>query len=261
MLRSLVALFLILAFVTPLAASEIVENRWKYKDGETELEGWLVFDRSTTAKRPGIVILHEAGGIGDHELQTARRLARLGYAAFVADIYGAEMRPGTPEAAAAVATRFLADRPLVAGRVRAAVRALSSQGYVDERFMAVVGFGFGGSAGLEAARDGLDVRSVVAYYARLSPAPGAPPPAVKARLLLFHGSDDPLIPLAEVDAFAREMNAAGADWQLILHGGARHRFANPRADAARDPNTAHNPAADRRSWLAMLEHFKETLGR
>jgi len=56
-------------------------------------------------------------------------------------------------------------------------------------------------------------------------------------VLACHGALDPHVPMADVTAFAKEMDRAGADWQLIIYGGAMlgvtHRQAVPGASPRR----------------------------
>ena len=64
--------------------TELVE----YKDGETVLEGYLAYDDSVEEQRPGVLIVHEWWGLGEHQKMRARMLAELGYVAFALDMYG-----------------------------------------------------------------------------------------------------------------------------------------------------------------------------
>jgi dienelactone hydrolase len=83
--------------------------------------------------------------------------------------------------------------------------------------------------------------------------------AIRGRLLLCHGADDPIVTAAQRDAFLVEATAAGIDWQLHLYGGVGHSFTNPDIDALGIAGFAYDEAADRRSWAAMLTLFEETL--
>ena len=65
----------------------------EYRQGAAILEGYLAWDDANSAKRPGILIVHEWTGINDHIKQRAEMLAKLGYVAFAADIYGKGIRP------------------------------------------------------------------------------------------------------------------------------------------------------------------------
>ena len=80
---------------------------------------------------------------------------------------------------------------------------------------------------------------------------------IKAKVLVCLGADDPLIPPAQIAAFEDEMRKTKADWQVQVYGGAVHSFTNPEAGALGNPAFAHQAAADRRSWNAMLALFAE----
>ena len=53
------------------------------------------------------------------------------------------------------------------------------------------------------------------------------------------------------------MRKAGADYQIISYGGAVHGFTNPGAGGDKSRGVAYQEAADRRSWQAMQDFFRE----
>jgi dienelactone hydrolase len=83
-----------LTFVTALlglalvARAEIKTQTVEYKDGDTTLKGFLAYDDAIEGKRPGIVVSPEWWGLNDYPKSRAEQLAKLGYVAFAADIYG-----------------------------------------------------------------------------------------------------------------------------------------------------------------------------
>ena len=77
---------------------------------------------------------------------------------------------------------------------------------------------------LELGRDGIDLAGVVSIHGSLKTSRPDQAPAVKAKVLICHGALDPHVPMAQVNEFIEEMNGAGADWQLIVYGGAMHGF-------------------------------------
>ena len=79
------------------------------------------------------------------------------------------------------------------------------------------------------ARAGAGLAGVVSVHGSLATPAPADPGAVRARVLVCHGARDPHVPLTHVTAFAEEMDQAGADWQLIMYGGAVHGFTQSRA--------------------------------
>ena len=119
--------------------------------------------------------------------------------------------------------------------------------------MAVVGFCFGGLAALQLARSGAPIAAAVSIHGSLATSVHAEPGQVRARLLVCHGAMDPHVPLADVTAFAEEMNAAGADWQLNMYGGAQHGFTHTDAKPGAIPGVAYHEQADTLSFAATRD--------
>src|SRR5690606_8263604 len=93
------------------------------------------------------------------------------YVVFVADVYGADVRPGSAKEAGAAAGPLLKDREELRKRTRTALDTLRKQADeapLDTSRVAAIGFCFGGTAALELARAGLDLPAVVALHANLS---------------------------------------------------------------------------------------------
>src|SRR5689334_15624120 len=59
-----------------------------YRDGDVTLRGFLAFDDSKSGRRPGVVLMPEAFGLGPQVKRRAERLAELGYVALAGDPYG-----------------------------------------------------------------------------------------------------------------------------------------------------------------------------
>jgi dienelactone hydrolase len=81
-----------------------------------------------------------------------------------------------------------------------------------------------------------------------------------AKVLACHGASDPHVPMADVVTFADEMNRAGADWQLIVYGGALHGFTHAHAVPGATPGVAYDPVADQRSFAAAGAFLANVLG-
>ena len=126
--------------------------------------------------------------------------------------------------------------------------------------MAVVGFCFGGLAALQLARSGAPIAAAVSIHGGLATSVRAEPGQVRARLLVCHGAMDPHVPLADVTAFAEEMNAAGADWQLTMYGGAQHGFTHADAKPGAIPGVAYHEQADTLSFAATRDFLARAFG-
>jgi dienelactone hydrolase len=229
----------------------------EYKQGDTVLEGYVAWDDAITGKRPGVLVVHEWTGLGPYVKKRAEMLAKLGYVAFAADIYGKGVRPSNPADAAKVAAIYKEDRPLMRTRARAGLDVLKDQKLADQNRLAAIGYCFGGTTVLELARDGAGLRGVASFHGGLATPRPDDARNIKARILAMHGADDPYVKADEVAAFQQEMRAAKVDWQFIAYGNAVHSFTNPDAGNDNSKGAAYNEKADKRSWQAMKQFFAE----
>jgi dienelactone hydrolase len=258
LMRYIIGLALMLTAVTAEAA--VVTKEVHYKDGSAELVGYLAYDDAGKLA-PGVLIVHQWMGLTDYEKSRARQLANLGYVALCADVYGDGHSAADTKEAGQLAGKFKGDRALFRSRLVAALTALRASPTVDPKRCAAIGYCFGGTGVLELARSGADVLGVVSFHGGLdSPAP-ADGKNIKAKVLVLHGADDPYVPKADIAAFEQELKAAGIDYQLVFYSGAVHSFTQPMAGNDPTKGAAYNERADKRSWIAMLDFFREAFGR
>ncbi|WP_174625525.1 dienelactone hydrolase family protein [Candidatus Methylobacter favarea] len=234
----------------------IVSNTVSYLDGEVLLEAFVAFDDSFSSRRPAVLINHAWGGRDDFVAGKAKKIAESGYIGFALDMYGKGVSGSGPEQNAKLMQPFMADRSMLQKRIKAAFDAVKLMPWVDDTKIAAIGFCFGGLCVLDLARTGADLKGAVSFHGLLDAPNNIKDTAIKAKILVLHGHDDPLAPHEQVTAFAEEMTRAGADWQLHLYGNTQHAFTNP---AANDPDfgTVYQPTADRRSWIAMENFLTE----
>ena len=248
----LAALALSLATLPMLAGQPL-----SYSDGATKLAGYVAQPAGAKGKVPGVVVIHQWMGLTDHERKVSDDLAKLGYVALAADIYGENVRPKNTQEAITQITLYKGDRGLYQRRVRAGLDALKAQAGVDPNRLAVIGFCFGGTGALEAARAGMPVKGVVSFHGGLdSPADRAVQP-IAAKILVCHGADDPNVPAKDVTAFQEEMRKAKADYVFIAYAGAVHAFTQKEAGNDPSKGVAYQETAARRSWQHMRDFFKE----
>jgi dienelactone hydrolase len=219
------------------------------------LEGVLTWPESAEEPLPGLLLVHGGAGLDDHARAQATRYAALGYTVLAADMFG----PGVAGNRERVVATLMELRDDPAVMVRRATAGLSALAACPEAFgcFAAVGFCFGGMVALALARAGVDIAGVVSIHGSLRTAAPARNGAVKSRVLVCHGSADPHVPFADVSALIDEMGAAGADWQLLILGGALHGFTHRDAVAGATPGVAFDEAADRRSFDAARLFLSE----
>ena len=246
------------SLLLPLVAEAAVKTKViEYTQGDAVLEGFLAWDDAQTGTRPGVLVVHDWYGPGPYTNMRCEQLAKLGYVAFAADIYGKGVRPTDPKECAAQAGKYRGDRALLRARVNAGLAVLKRQPGVDLKRIAAIGYCFGGTTVIELARSGADVAGVVSFHGGLDSPTPADGKNIRCKVLALQGADDPFVPASDIAAFEDELRKAGVDWQFVAYGGAVHSFTRP--DAGNDPSkgAAYNESADRRSWQAMKDFFAE----
>ena len=228
----------------------------EYQDGDVTLKGFVALDDQSNHKRPGILVMPEAFGLGKQAKDRALRLASLGYAALAGDPYGNGLEVSDLQEAITHAGAIREDNTRFRQRIRAGLYALTALPQVDADRLVVMGYCMGGSCSLEMARDGAPLKGVVSFHGALETQSPAEPGKVQAKVLVCHGADDPFVPVEHVTAFEEEMTKAGVDWQVISYGGTVHSFTNPEADGSIE-GICYNKQADERSWQAMQAFFDE----
>lgn len=252
-------LFVALAAFAVSAAvqAKVVSKTVEYKDGDVVLQGYVASDDAVQGKRPGILVVHDWMGIGDETRRRCDMLAQLGYVAFAADVYGKGVRPANADEAGKLAGKYKGDRALYRKRLNLALDQLKKDLLVDPAKLAVIGYCFGGTGALELARSGADVKGVVSFHGGLDSLKPEDAKAIKGRVLILHGADDPFVPAADIAAFQEELRKANVDWTMIYYGGAVHAFTNPGAGTDNSKGAAFNAKADARSWQAMAGFFED----
>jgi dienelactone hydrolase len=250
-MRSL-ALALTIAALPVLAGQPLA-----YTEGGTKLAGYLALPAATAGKVPGVVVVHQWMGLTDHERKVSDDLAKLGYVALAADIYGEGVHPKDTAEAGKTAGIYKGDRALYRRRVQAALDTLKAQKGVDPSRLAVIGFCFGGAGALEAARAGMPVKGVVTFHGSLDVPEGYTPGPIAAKILVCHGADDPFVTPKIVADFQDEMRKSKADYVFIAYANAVHSFTQKEAGNDNSKGAAYNEAAQRRSWQHMKDFFKE----
>jgi dienelactone hydrolase len=246
------------ALALSLAALPILAGQpLSYVDGTTKLAGYVARPATLKGEAPGVVVIHQWMGLTDHERKVSDDLAKLGYVALAADIYGEGVRPANAGEAGKLAGSFKGDRALYRRRIAAAIETLKAQKGVDGSRLAVIGFCFGGTGALEAARAGLPVKGVVSFHGGLDVPAGFTSGPISAKVLVAHGADDPFVPAKDVAAFQDEMRQAKADYVFVAYAGAVHAFTQKEAGNDNAKGAAYNEAAHRRSWQHMKDFFQE----
>ena len=250
----------VLLFSVAIASAGLRTEEVFYHGGGVALKGYLAWDDTATAPRPGVLVVHEWWGQNEYVRMRARKLAELGYVALAIDMYGEGKLADHPQDAGQFAGDVMANLDTARKRFEAALNCLNQRPEKDPGKTAAIGYCFGGGVVLHMARLGVDLRGVASFHGSLDAKATAKPGVVKARVLVCNGADDIFVTAEAIQRFKQEMENAGVDYDFISYPGARHAFTNPEATAAGEKfglPIAYQKEADEASWQALKEFLVE----
>ncbi len=206
------------------------ERRISHEFNSEKLESILV---TTTSPKATIIQFPTVMGVSDLEVGFARTLAGKGFNSVVADLFGKEFHGASRDVMFGQMNRLREDRTALRDRLHSILKIVEQQEEVDPSRVAAIGFCFGGQCALDLARSGVEIAGVASFHGLFDP-PGLEPRPIKARVIAFHGWDDPMVPPEKVVALGKELTDAGCDWQIHAFGHVGHGFTNPHASTLQD---------------------------
>ena len=222
---------------------------------DESLESVFVGRRDGEA-RPTVIMVPTVMGVTELEIGFGRQLVELGYNAFVADLFGKEFRGAPRDTMFGEMNRLRSDRAALRRRMLHVLELARGLDEVSTDQIVVAGYCFGGQCALDLARSGAQVAAAVSFHGLFDP-PGLPPEKIKAKVVAFHGWDDPMVPPEAVVALGKELTTAGSDWQIHAYGHVGHGFTNPHASKLQINGVAYNALAAERSWTAFINLLEE----
>ena len=226
-------------------------------EGE-DLESVFV-GRRDGAARPTVILIPTVMGVSELEKGFGRQLVELGYNSLVADLFGKKVHGAPRDTMFGEMNRLKADRAALLRRLQHVLELARSQSEVQRDHVVVAGYCFGGMCALDLARSGADILAAVAFHGLFDP-PGLPAQKIKAKVVAYHGWDDPMVPPEKVVALGNELTEAGSDWQIHAYGHVGHGFTNPRASDLQIDGVAYNALAAERSWTSFVNLLEEVFG-
>ena len=230
----------------------------KYLDMNQKLNGFSITPKTQIKKKAGVLILPAWKGIDAHAKEVAAKLSKLGYYAFVADIYGEGNYPTNNQEAGEKSSYYKSHIDEYRHRIELALNQLIKAG-ADANNIVVIGYCFGGTGALEAARANMKVKGVVSFHGGLGRDTTKAISPILPKVLVCHGADDFYIPQEDIISFQQEMRDSKADWQMIYYSNAVHAFTDKSVGNDNSTGAAYNEKADKRSWKTMLDFFGEVL--
>jgi dienelactone hydrolase len=228
-----------------------------YKHGDLECRGFLAWDDSVKGPRPGVLVLHEWWGLNDYARGRAEELAKLGYVAFAADMYGGGKVTEHPMEAGDMATKVRANVEDWRKRATEALGVLASQPQCDKTRLAAIGYCFGGSTALQLAYSGADLKAVATFHAALPTPTAEDAKRIRPAILVCHGADDKVIPDQAIKSFRQALDAARVKYEFVSYPGTVHSFTVPTADKHKIDGMKYNRSADEDSWKRLVALLAE----
>lgn len=220
-------------------------------DGKT-YEGYFARNTDIPGKQPVVLIVHDWDGLNAYEQRRAQMIAEQGFAAFAVDLYGQGIKPTTPDENRALSGALNKDRAAMRARLSKALETAKGLPGVDADRVVAIGYCFGGGAILELARTGADLKGFVSLHGSLALPEGQDYKAVKAPILVLHGSNDPAVPMTVVADLAKSLNQDDVEHRMEIYGGALHAFTVW-------GGSQYQAAADLASWSTLVAFLDRRL--
>ncbi|MBX9886605.1 MAG: dienelactone hydrolase family protein [Flavobacteriaceae bacterium] len=243
--------FLLIGFLIYSSTTMAQLKAVVYKDGAQVLHGFAIAPTKKSTQKPGILILPAWKGIDKASKDIATDLSKLGYYSFVADIYGEGNYPKDNAEAGKKSGFYKTNYKEYQKRISLALEQLVKAGANPDNIV-VIGYCFGGTGALEAARGQLNVKGVVSFHGGLGKDKARTNEPFTAKVLVCHGADDFFESVEVLTAFQQEMRDSKADWQMIYYADAVHGFTNPEYGNDKSTGVAYNATAAKRAF----EHLK-----
>ena len=223
-------------------------------EGE-ELESVFV-GRRDGEPRPTVILIPTVMGVSPLEIGFGRQLVELGYNALVADLFGKKFHGAPRDVCFGEMNRLKGDRAALLRRLQSILDLAHGLGEVADKQIVVAGYCFGGMCALDLARSGAEIVAAVSFHGLFDP-PGLPAQKIKAKVVAFHGWDDPMVPPDKVVALGNELTEGGSDWQIHAYGHVGHGFTNPKASELQIDGVFYHALAAERSWTSFINLLEE----
>jgi len=246
--------------VLPPADNTLLTQTIEYEYQGAVLEGYLaVTQNGTLAARPGLLLFHDGPGIDGFIRSKAQEMAHRGYIVFAADLFGKGIRPPTKALQNGNTTLLKSNPPLLRGLIGAAATVLKNQEQTDVSRLGAYGYGFGGTAALEAARSGLALSGVVSFYGDLNTAQRSALGDIKSSVLILNGANDRTVPIEVLLTLQTELSNLGVEWQTVNYGGVGSGFSDPEANDVAS-GAVYNALTAARADRELVNFFRERFG-
>lgn len=243
LMRYLIPFSILLVFTTHVFGE--TNHHIMYQINGKSYEGYYV---PADKDSPFVLLIHDWDGLTDYEIKRTHMLSELGYSVFAADLFGAGIRPTKITDKQQHTGELYKDREKMRKLIYGALQEAKARGANIKNAVAM-GYCFGGTAVLELARAGADLKGFVTFHGGLATPEGQDYSKAKGEILIFHGTADSAISIEEFAALAKELESAGVAHEMITYGDADHAFTVFGGER-------YNEDADKKSWLRFINFLE-----
>ena len=241
-------LFTVFLVLIVSSTSNVLGKEISYEINGEPFEGYFI---NPSPKAPLILLIHDWDGVTDYEIRRANMLADMGYAVFVADLFGAGIRPTETKEKRKLTGALYKDRKKMRSLLQGALNTANAKGANIQNSIAI-GYCFGGTAVLEFARSGVDLKGFVTFHGGLSIPVKQDYSKTKGKVLVFHGTADKNVTMDHFSKLADELETKKISHEMITYSGAPHAFTVFGSSRYRED-------ADKKSWKRFTEFLSKNL--
>jgi len=243
--------------------SEIKTEAIQIEAGDVQVEAHLA-QPTPDGTYPGVIVIQEVFGVNEHIKDVTKRFAQEGYIAIAPAIYqrqapgfavgytAEDLEEGRKYKEQTKASELLND-------IQAAINYLKSLPQCQGNGFGCIGFCFGGHVAYLAATLP-EIKATASFYGAgiATETPGGGEPTItrskdiKGTIYAFFGTQDPLIPLDQVDQIEAELKKQTIPHRIFRYDGADHGFFC-------DQRASYQPSAAQDAWERVKGLFQETL--
>jgi carboxymethylenebutenolidase len=245
------------AYVRAFDDENIINQRVKFRSGNSEIEGFL--SRPKKKGRYPIVVVVSGSTFDDEYIQNmTAKFAQANFVSISPNIFFLQKANMTPEEKRKVFAEQITDENIFQD-LMAAIDYLKQQKFVKKKKIGITGFCFGGRCALMFAALHKEVDAVVPFYGNLkTPAfanrkqdPVDIVSQIKIPVQGHYSENDNEIPLDQLKKFEANLNNQGTKVQIFTYNAPHGFFAYNRK--------SYNAEAAQLSWQRAIDFFNKIL--
>ncbi len=229
-------------------------ERISYPAGEEAFQG--LFGTPKESRPPLVVLFHEYLGMEQQTMDKAMDLVGQGFAVFVPDLYGRNIRPRNHQEAYPHYRYLKAHPRVMAERAQLGVdQAMACVNFQTQAGIAVLGFSMGGWAALGVAGWHPDIRLAVSVYGYLNGLTRLD--RLACDLLIIHGLRDKIVARSDLRMFQDLAGRCRDRCDLVLYDRVGHGFCNPSLEPDPVLGNFYDKAHHEKAWRRIVAAVKQ----